>query len=189
MSGAAGPQTGRLRIRSGGQTGVDRAALDFALERGIAYAGWCPAGGEAEDFPTPPGLIERYPRLTSTPSADPRQRTAWNVRDADATVVVSPDGSTAVSPGTELTLLCARLLFPGPLHVANLSDPDAEAALAGWLKHTMEAAGGGGLEVNVAGPRASEDPEAYPRTLLLLERAWPLRSAPAHARPRVLPGG
>ena len=49
------------RIVSGGQTGADRAALDIAIELGIAYGGWCPAGGWAEDFPEPPGLLAFYP--------------------------------------------------------------------------------------------------------------------------------
>jgi hypothetical protein len=68
------------RIVSGGQTGVDRAALDLALELGIKAGGWAPKGRMAEDGPLP----ERY-RVTETPSGDPAQRTEWNVRDSDAT--------------------------------------------------------------------------------------------------------
>ena len=45
------------RIRTGGQSGVDRAALDFAIEHNIPYCGWCPKGGWAEDYPDPPGLL------------------------------------------------------------------------------------------------------------------------------------
>ena len=73
-----------MKLLSGGQSGVDRAVLDVALARGIAYGGWCPKGGWAEDCPTPPGLLTKYPRLKETPLADPAQRTEWNVRDADA---------------------------------------------------------------------------------------------------------
>ncbi|MDH7516532.1 MAG: putative molybdenum carrier protein, partial [Bacteroidota bacterium] len=62
-------------VMSGGQTGVDRAALDAAEERGILRAGWCPAGRHAEDGVIPP----RYP-LSETPSRGYKQRTAWNVR-------------------------------------------------------------------------------------------------------------
>jgi hypothetical protein len=178
-----------LRIRSGGQSGVDRAALDFARERGVVLGGWCPAGGLAEDFSTPPGILARYPELTATPSADPRQRTAWNVRDADATVVITLDGSAPLSPGTELTLLCARLVFERPLLRVALSDPDAGDLLGAWLEDALRAAGAGGLEVNVAGPRESEAPGVHRRTLALLRQAWPRPSAPAPGSPPGPPGG
>jgi hypothetical protein len=72
-----------LRIVSGGQTGVDRAALDVAVALGMPYCGWCPRGGWAEDMPEPPGVLARYPRLEETPSEDPAQRTRWNVRDSE----------------------------------------------------------------------------------------------------------
>jgi hypothetical protein len=52
-----------MKLLSGGQSGVDRAALDAALARGIEYGGWCPRGGWAEDFQRPPGLLARYPKL------------------------------------------------------------------------------------------------------------------------------
>jgi hypothetical protein len=71
-----------MKIVSGGQSGVDRAALDVAIARGIPYGGWCPKGGWAEDMPAPPGLLAHYPHLRETPSADPAERTAWNVRDS-----------------------------------------------------------------------------------------------------------
>ena len=51
----------RMKIISGGQTGIDRAALDAAIEMGVDYGGWCPKGGWAEDFRKPPGLLARYP--------------------------------------------------------------------------------------------------------------------------------
>ena len=75
------------RIRSGGQTGVDRAALDAAVLMGRPYEGWCPKGGLAEDFLRPPGLLTIYPHLMETPSESPEQRTEWNVRDSAVTVV------------------------------------------------------------------------------------------------------
>jgi hypothetical protein len=69
------------RLVSGGQTGVDRAALDVALKLGIPCGGWCPRGRQAED-----GVIPaRYP-LAETPSEGYSERTRWNVRDADATL-------------------------------------------------------------------------------------------------------
>lgn len=73
-----------LKIVSGGQTGVDRAALDVALELGLPCGGWCPKGRKAED-----GVIHsRYP-LKETPSEEYNERTTWNVRDSDGTLIVS----------------------------------------------------------------------------------------------------
>ncbi len=62
---------GLLRIISGGQTGVDRAALDAAIEIGIPYGGWCPNGGWAEDMAVPPGVRLPYPDLRETPETAP----------------------------------------------------------------------------------------------------------------------
>src|SRR6187397_3130266 len=72
------------KIVSGGQTGADRAALDWAIVRGIPHGGWCPKGRRAEDGP----IDGRY-RLNETPSANYVQRTEGNARDSDATVVFS----------------------------------------------------------------------------------------------------
>ncbi len=68
------PKSG-LKIVSGGQTGADRAALDFAIAHGIPQGGWCPKGRKAEDGPIP----DRY-QLKETPSDNYAQRTEWNVR-------------------------------------------------------------------------------------------------------------
>jgi len=87
-------------IISGGQTGVDRGALDAAARLGIAHGGWCPRGRRAEDGEIP----ERY-RLRETPSRRYAQRTAWNVRDSDATLVLI-EGDLA--GGTALTVRLAR---------------------------------------------------------------------------------
>lgn len=77
-------------IRSGGQTGVDRGALDAARAAGVPIEGWCPAGGWAEDLPEAPGLRTDYPELRETPSREPAQRTEWNVRDSDVTLIIGP---------------------------------------------------------------------------------------------------
>ena len=147
-----------LRIRSGGETGADRAALDAALEFGLDVAGWCPAGGWAEDFPEPPGLLVAYPQLRPTPSADPAQRTAWNVRDAHATLVVGPFSETP-SPGSDLTVAAAHVLVR-PLLRAGGADPDV-------ILHVLDRVGLE-LTLNVAGPRESEAPGTYAATLALL---------------------
>ena len=70
------------KIVSGGQTGADRAALDWAIEHGIPHGGWCPQGRKAEDGPLPGRYL-----LQETPTADYAERTEWNVRDSDATVI------------------------------------------------------------------------------------------------------
>src|SRR5438876_1977372 len=83
------------KIISGGQTGVDRAALDVALELGIPCGGWCPQGRRAED-----GVIPaRYP-LRETPWWGYPQRTEWNVRDSDGTLILAegePDRGTVLT--------------------------------------------------------------------------------------------
>src|SRR5262245_24872698 len=99
-----------LTIVSGGQSGVDRAALDVAIELGIPYRGWCPRGGWAEDMPTPPGALALYPELHETPEADPRQRTEWNVRDSDRLMVLVGGTGLSVSKGTAFALECAETL-------------------------------------------------------------------------------
>ena len=91
-----------MKLISGGQSGVDRAVLDVAIAQGMGYGGWCPKGGWAEDFPTPPGLLAKYPDLQETPLADPAQRTEWNVRDADACLIVVETGGVDMSAGTAL---------------------------------------------------------------------------------------
>ena len=70
------------KIISGGQTGADRAALDWAIWRNIPHAGWCPKGRKALDGP----LDYRY-NLEETPSGNYLQRTEWNARDSDGTVI------------------------------------------------------------------------------------------------------
>ena len=72
------------KIVSGGQTGADRAALDWAMAHGVPHGGWCPAGRLAED-----GVIDMRYSLKETPQPEYLQRTEWNVRDSDATLIVS----------------------------------------------------------------------------------------------------
>jgi hypothetical protein len=149
-----------MQIFSGGQTGVDRAALDVAIELGIGYGGWCPRGGLAEDHPTPPGLLAAYPALTETPSDDPRQRTVRNVRDSDATLVLTRDG--AISPGTALTVLTAQRLGRS-LRVQPLVATDAVDQVAAWLRLLDPAA-----TIDVAGPRESQAPGIHEEATALL---------------------
>jgi len=150
-----------MKLLSGGQTGVDRAVLDVALARGIDYGGWCPRGGWAEDCPDPPGLLARYPQLRETPLADPRQRTEWNVRDADACLVIVDTGGLGVSAGTTLATELAHRLRK-PLLVVDLGEPNILGRAALWLR-VQRTRRGDALALAIGGPRESEAPGIYQR--------------------------
>jgi hypothetical protein len=138
-----------VTILSGGQTGADRAALDFALEFGLAHGGWCPSGRLAEDGP----IDERY-ELQETPSRRYAQRTEWNIRDSDATVVFS--NMREVTGGTALTIALAGRLGKPCLHMSSEEvsatgvDP-VDVLLEFLVEHHVS-------RLNVAGPRASQEP-------------------------------
>lgn len=148
-----------MQLISGGQTGVDRAVLDVAVERGIAYGGWCPKGGWAEDFLKPPGLLAKYPQLRESPLADPAQRTEWNARDADASMILVDAGGVGVSAGTALAQELAHR-YRKPLLVVNLSQTDARQHATLWLR-VQQARHGADLKLAIGGPRESEAPGIY----------------------------
>lgn len=148
------------RIRSGGQTGADRAALDAARDAGVPIVGWCPKGGWAEDYPNPPGLCLAYPELKETPSLQTEQRTEWNVRDSNATLILYQTGKTD-SPGTSLTeKISAELKKP-----FLVADANNQEKIFSWLK-TL----GKGITLNIAGPRESESPGIYNNVYSLVEK-------------------
>lgn len=138
-----------ITIVSGGQTGADRTALDFAIEYGIAYGGWCPRGRLAED-----GRIDGRYQLQDTPSRRYAERTEWNVRDSDATVVFTID--LAARGGTALTIEIAKQLDKPFLHLARSAGESAfecSRQLVAFLEqHQVRC-------LNIAGPRASQEPE------------------------------
>jgi Circularly permutated YpsA SLOG family len=143
------------KIISGGQTGVDRAALNAAIATGTPYAGWCPKGGWAQDLPRPPGLLAAYPQLRETPLADPAQRTRWNVRDADRLMVLIDRAGLQVSSGTGVARDFAVEL--GKPHI--VLDLDAVGPLEGARAWLDQEAGPSAL--CIAGPRESEAPGIY----------------------------
>jgi hypothetical protein len=134
------------RIVSGGQTGVDRAALDAALEAGLACGGWCPRGRRAED-----GAIPARYGLTETASRAYAVRTRRNVRDSDATLVLVRG---PLAGGTKLTVeYAARTGRSCRVVDLDAADPGAEAeATARWVAAQEIAV------LNVAGPRESGSP-------------------------------
>jgi hypothetical protein len=133
-----------LEIVSGGQTGVDRAALDWAISNGIDHGGWCPKGRRAEDGRVP----GRY-RLRETPSKNYLQRTEWNVRDSDGTVIFSL--AERLSGGSLKTLGFAAKHNKPHLHISAAAQDSAHR-----LQHFIQV---NNIQVlNVAGPRASKEP-------------------------------
>lgn len=144
------------KIISGGQTGVDRAALDVALALGRAAGGFCPQGRRAEDGRIP----ARYP-LRETESRTYAARTRRNVRAADATLVLTQQARTG---GTALTLRAARAAGTPSRHVRLPATPEELNATRQWLS------GNGVRTLNVAGPRASEEPGVYDAVRAFLER-------------------
>jgi Circularly permutated YpsA SLOG family len=150
-----------MKLLSGGQSGVDRAVLDIAIERGVDYGGWCPKGGWAEDFPAPPGVLAKYPHLQETPLADPAQRTEWNVRDADACLIVVDAAGLEASKGTALAEDLAHR-YRKPLLVADLAAPEAAERAVLWLRVQRRRLGSG-LTLAIGGPRESEAPGIYQR--------------------------
>jgi Circularly permutated YpsA SLOG family len=149
------------RIVCGGQSGADRAAVDFALACGVPYGGWVPRGGWAEDFPDAPGLLARYLEFRATPSDNPDVRTMWNVRDSTATLVVRRD--TSPSSGTDATVR-AVAHFARPLLDVDALDSVAVNRLRTFLLECRPP-----IALNVAGARESESPGIYEATLRLLE--------------------
>ena len=147
-------------IRTGGQSGADRAAMDFAREHSIPLCGWCPRDGWAEDYPDPPGLLADYPELTETPSGDPAQRTKWNMRDCDAILTILPKSADS-SPGTEVGLEEGLSLGKPMFTACGLEDVPE---IVHWISSLPD-----GIELCIGGPRASECAGAYKAAKEILE--------------------
>jgi hypothetical protein len=154
-----------MTIVSGGQTGADRAALDFAIRHGIPHGGWCPRGRRAVD-----GQLPACYQLRETPSEDYLQRTEWNVRDSDATWVFSLEEE--LTGGSKDTVAFAEKLRRPWLHF----HPGNWSCHPGPGVRFMRAfAGryGDGFRLNVAGPReAADGPSVYQWTFNCLKVAF-----------------
>jgi hypothetical protein len=177
-TGAEGESMIRMvTIYSGGQAGVDRGALDAALQTGNPCGGWCPKGRRAEDGPIPP----RYPLRQVDGGYE--DRTRKNVEESDGTLILHRG---ALSQGTLLTLqICRELGKPVCLVDANTSSPEEAALTAQQFieQHGIE-------RLNVAGPRRSHWTQSYHyaldavRALILL--LWHDDWMSAAQSPRVL---
>ena len=125
-----------MKIISGGQTGVDRAALMAAQDLGIPTGGWCPPGRLAED-----GIIpDRFPlketpddRSKDAPHIPRSQRTEWNVRDSDATLLIIPRNIPDSDKGTALTLKYA-LEYNKPYFICNPDKDNDSGVILSWIE-------------------------------------------------------
>jgi Circularly permutated YpsA SLOG family len=149
-----------VKVVCGGETGADRAAVDFALSHHVVYGGWVPRDGWAEDFWEPPGLLAVYPEFVPTQSTDLAVRTTLNVRDSTATVVFTPP--IATSSGVTQTLTMANVL-KRPIAVIDPSSAEADALFDAFISRL-----GPEVTLNVAGPRESEVPGLYQAVVDLL---------------------
>jgi Circularly permutated YpsA SLOG family len=154
------------QIVSGGQTGADRAALDWAIENGTPHGGWCPKDRKAED-----GTIQPCYHLRETATAEYADRTERNVQDSNGTVIISIGRS--LKGGSEATLEFARKHGKPCLHVAASDGPkEAARKLRQFLiENSIHV-------LNVAGPRASEEPAVGDFVKFVLAKA--LMNPPPH---------
>lgn len=146
------------KIISGGQTGADRATLDVAMSLGYECGGWVPKGRLAED-----GIIpDHYPNLTEAPDEQPETRTNLNVRDSDATLILSHG---PLFGGSKLTKEIADELSKPSIHIdlEKITLEQAAEQLREWLSDVRP------HKLNVAGPRASDDAGIYKETRAILE--------------------
>jgi hypothetical protein len=134
------------KIVSGGQTGADRAALDWALAHGVPCGGWCPRGRKAEDGPKE---TESY-----------IQRTEWNVRDSDATILFSIEPT--LTGGSLCTMEFARKHGKPHLHLCAGNDTSPDNLRAFFECHDVKV-------LNVAEPRASTESKVRQFVIALLD--------------------
>jgi hypothetical protein len=150
-----------FKIVSGGQTGADQAGLEWAIEHGVPHGGWCPKGRRSED-----GAIDPRFTLTETPSANYLERTEWNVRDSDATLIVTM-GAT-LDGGSKQTAEFAKKLGKPWLHFRPGVHPKFIARFLD--KHKVKT-------LNVAGKRESSAPGVSELTRQTLSAALQVNQA------------
>jgi hypothetical protein len=163
-------------IISGGQTGADRAALDFALANGLEIKGWCPNGRRADDGPLDP----KYP-LQETSSPDYAPRTGKNVLLADATVIFN--GLPELSSGSRTAIRYARQHKKKYKLLRAFPDPDKDAAeLKFWLQARKP------LSLNVAGNGEGKCPGMYRHVLAVLQKVFGAENLQAAGKNALMPG-
>ena len=151
------------KIISGGQTGADRAALDFAIAHGIPHGGWCPEERIAED-----GVIPSHYQLMELKGAGYRQRTRQNALDSDGTLIVN----LGELDGGSLQTQRFAELHGKPCLVVQVEEkmlPESAGQILAWLRANRI------MTLNVAGPRESKRPGIYRATLNLLYACWAIK--------------
>ncbi len=139
-----------MKIRSGGQTGVDRAALDSAIATNIPHCGWCPKGRRAENETVIPQIYN----LVETESREFDVRTKLNIRDSDGTIIIVPSLPVKVTDGTILTIEEVKSQSK-PYLIVSLSAQLNLDDILDWIKqHNID-------DLNIAGPRESQAPGIY----------------------------
>ncbi len=162
------------KIITGGQSGVDRAATDFAIESGIPYGGFVPLGGWAEDYPNPPGVIADYPEFVETTSSRPLLRTFFNIQHSGAVLIIRRDGDTSF--GTDVTYDFASMEKAS--HVVSPDSPAAAESIDMFLDSFPD-----DIVLCVGGPRESESPGIYAVTLTILRSTSLAASRPSERQP------
>jgi hypothetical protein len=169
-------QTVVRKIISGGQTGADQAALDVAMDFGISYGGWVPRGRKTENGPLDP----KYVHMKESTSGRYADRTLGNVVEADGTLIVTHGPLTG---GSRLTAVFAREHGKPCLHIDLTMSFRFKAAetIRSWISEQR-------IQVlNVAGPRASMDPEIYRATYDILQTALFMDMALSNMQGRPFP--
>ena len=147
-----------IKIISGGQTGVDRAALDVAINLKIPHGGWCPNGRLAELGKTIP---KKY-QLQETLTRDYSERTKLNIRDSDGTLILVPNTPIKITDGTLLTIDEVKERQK-PYLIIDLSNKLDSEQVALWVNNNK-------IQIlNVAGPRESQNPGIYKLCLNVIE--------------------
>ena len=148
----------RIKIISGGQTGVDRAALDFALSNKIECGGWCPKGRKSED-----GNIPAIYPLKETETASYTERTKKNIEESDGTLILF---ANKLDRGTQLTYeLCKS--YAKPFLVLKLAEKSDLKKFKDWMVNNRI------KTLNIAGPRESNEPGVYQFVLNFLNNLKP----------------
>ena len=149
------------KIVSGGQTGVDRAALDTAISLNIVHGGWCPKNRKAED-----GTIHPKYNLKETETEDYSERTKLNIRDSDATIILLMTDLSEIRDGTILTAEEAHATGKSLLLV-DIRKASAIEETASWINTQQISV------LNIAGPRESQSPQIYNASESFLNKLYP----------------